>query len=137
MEDVDVQIVCEAVPERSRLDFLPWHFGKRFIQGEALLFDWAQRLCSQYSGGSWAFFNLSNGGFYAAPEMKSPVEVSWALNAYRGTMSADALGVVVTLFTLCHLAEMSGDTALTDKYYAVHAFALQHPECKEIFEAID
>lgn len=137
MEDVDVQIACQPVSRRERMAFLPKHFGKRYLQGEAMLFDWARRLCAQYSGGSWAFFDLSNGGFYVAPEMKSPVEVSWSLNGYQGRMSIDAFGIVVTLFTLCHMAELCGDPALTEKYYALHAFALQHAECKEIFKAID
>ncbi|KWE97895.1 antirestriction protein [Burkholderia ubonensis] len=137
MEANENKVLSELVVEELRAKFLPLHFGTRYIQGESFLFDWASRLSSEYNGGYWHFFNLSNGGFYAAPEMKGPVEVVYPLNHYEGKMGAEAFGIVVTLYALCHMAEIYGDDRYIARYHALRAFAVQHPEQAEIFRAID
>ncbi len=101
------------------------------------MFDWARRLSTEYSGGLWSFHSLSNGGFFAAPEMTGPVAVSWYLNGYEGQMSAEAFGIVVTLFTLCYMAETFAVDLYVEKYHALRDFAQQHAERQEIFKAID
>ncbi|MGF6766150.1 hypothetical protein P3T24_006496 [Paraburkholderia sp. GAS33] len=52
-------------------------------------------------------------------------------------MSADAMGIVVTLFALCHLAEALEDVTFSTHYLALRSFALGHPESNLIFQAID
>lgn len=134
---VDAVIVSERVADESRQYFLPWHLGRRFIQGEGFVFDWARRLSTEYSGGMWVFYSLSNGSFFVAPEITGPVAVSWHLNGYEGQMSAEAFGIVVTLFTLCYMAEVFADDLYVEKYHALRDYALQHAEQREIFKAID
>ncbi|MBR8500843.1 antirestriction protein [Burkholderia cenocepacia] len=74
---------------------------------------------------------------HLAPEIATPVSVRWNLNSYEGSMGAEAFGIVVTLYALCHMAETFGDERLIDHYHALRAFAVQHPEQREIFRAID
>jgi hypothetical protein len=101
------------------------------------VFDWATRLSSAYKGGSWDFFQLSNGGFYMAPANCGRVHVRWHMNGYSDTMGADAFGIVVTLFALCHLAEKCDDDRIVDHYHALRAYAAQHVEAANILRAID
>ncbi|KGW11929.1 antirestriction protein [Burkholderia pseudomallei] len=137
MEQNESLIACERVSDEGRLAFLPHHLGLRFLSGETLVYEWARRLSSDYDGGSWAFYTLSNGGFYVAPELAGPVSVSWSLNYFEGEMSADAFGIVVTLFALCHLCEKYGDDLHAEKFHLLREFAAGHSEQGKIFAAID
>lgn len=59
---------ASLVPEQSRIDCLPSHFGKYMLIAENAIFNIMGELCSTYSGGYWNFFELSNGGFFMAPK---------------------------------------------------------------------
>ena len=98
MIDNETRISSYVVVDELRLNFLPHYLGAQYLQGEALVYDWAARLSSAYNGGSWDFFQLSNGGFYMAPSNCGRVLVRWHMNGYSDMMGADAFGIVVTLF---------------------------------------
>ena len=136
LEIEEQPITVKPVSEELRLNFLPRYFGKHFSRGEAMIYDWASRLSTEYSGGYWEFFELSNGGFYLAP-VGAPVHVQWHLNSFDGVLSADAFGIVVTLFSLCHLAEVSGDDDIGERYHHLRDFAFSHAEAATIARAID
>jgi len=145
-EVIDEVVTATHVPGPQRMTFLPQFFGKFFMQGEQLLFNWADRLSPQYSGGFWNFYTLSNGGFFAAPHMGvEKVEVRQNLNGYEGSMSEQAFGVVVTLFALNHLImslyEKQADEDLIDqlseRYHLLHDFIGTLPDASEIYSAID
>ncbi|RZF25845.1 antirestriction protein [Paraburkholderia sp. UYCP14C] len=137
MIDNETRISSNVVVDELRLNFLPHYLGARYLQGEALVYDWAGRLSSAYNGGSWDFFQLSNGGFYMAPSNCGRVHVRWHMNGYSDMMGADAFGIVVTLFALCHLAEKGSDDRIIDHYHSLRAFATQHAEAANILRAID
>ena len=130
-------ITSSVVPEELRPNFLPHYLGSHSLRGEALVYEWAHRLASAYDGGSWSFFQLSNGGFYMAPEQCERLYVRWHLNGYNDMMGADAFGIVVTLFALCHLAELREDDRIIEHYHALRAYAAQHVEAANILRAID
>ncbi|MDT8843976.1 antirestriction protein [Paraburkholderia fungorum] len=65
------------------------------------------------------------------------VHVRWHLNGYNDTMGADAFGIAVTLFALCHLAETTRDDAIINRYHELRTFATQHMEAANILRAID
>ncbi|SMG61587.1 antirestriction protein [Paraburkholderia susongensis] len=132
----DTAITATLVPETSRLDFLPRFFGKHMI-GEAMVFNWADRLSADYNGGLWDFFTLSNGGFYLAPSVQLDYRVMWNLNSFDDTMGTDAFGIVVTLFALCHLAELTEDEPVIERYHALRDYAAMHAESRKIMRAID
>ncbi|KAA0080855.1 antirestriction protein [Paraburkholderia sp. T12-10] len=133
----ECKITSAVVPDELRLNVLPRYLGRHYVQGEPLVYDWAGRLCAAYRGGHWIFFTLSNGGFYMAPADLGRVAVRWHLNGYSDTMGADAFGVTVTLYALCHLAEMTRDDTIIDRYHQLREFACQHVEAANILRAID
>jgi len=109
MSDV---IKARRVAEKDRLDFLPRYFTPRWmLHGESLVYAWMRRLSPGlsggyllgYQGGYWEFYTLSNSGFYLAPtgqEMRLIVEG----NYFDEVVSADAAGIIATLFALNDLA---------------------------------
>jgi Antirestriction protein len=130
-------VTASPVGDSERMDFLPNFFGRHMMRGEAAVYSWASMLSVDYQGGTWAFYRLSNGGFYMAPTSPDKFRVECAGNGFNGVLSADATGVVVTLFALCHLAEIVQEDRIIDHYHALREFALDHPEALQIFRAID
>lgn len=146
MTDVQIPspIVATRVPEADRLRFLPTYFGPsmlRMLRGEALVFGWMDRLCPAYQGGFWHFYTLSNGGFYMAPEQDGLMQIEVDGNGFAGELSADAAGIIATMFALNQLcAELAGTAdadALIDRYHHLGAFASEHAEAAMIYRAID
>lgn len=136
------EIVATLVDDENRLDFLPTFFGPRFmLHGETLIYAWMRKLCSAYNGGYWKFYTLSNGGFYMAPAKESNLAMVIASNGFEGELSADAAGIIATLFALNQLAtEQDGShlgDVLTNRYHHLRNFAKNHAEAVEIFRAID
>ena len=58
-------------------------------------------------------------------------------NGFSGSMSADAAGIVATLFALCDLAAQVRDDAVIDLFHGLRDFAEEHAEMALIFAAID
>lgn len=134
--DLD-RISSAVVPDELRPNVPPAFFGRHYVVGESLVYDWAGRLCTAYRGGFWHFFTLSNGGFYMAPAALDRVAVRWHMNGYNDMMGADAFGIVATLYALSHLAEKTRDDTVIDRYHQLREFAAQHVEATNILRAID
>jgi len=82
-------------------------------------------------------YELSNGGFYMAPSC-DPVEFSVHSNGFEGSLSADAAGITVCLFTFSHLSfQQPSDDVFSRHFYALREFALDHKQAGLIFAAID
>jgi hypothetical protein len=130
-------IIATKVPDNRRMRFLPDHFGPRhMLQGEGLVYAWAANLIVGYSGGYWEFFELSNGGFYMVPKTDDVQNVI-APNMFCGALSAEAAGIVATLYGLCQIANSTEEDHLIEKYHALREFALTHAEGEAILCAID
>ena len=135
-------ITAALVDDQHRLSFLPTYFGARgMLHGEATVYGWMHALCDTYNGGYWHYYTLDNGGFYMALDSDQCLTLAVDGNGFQGEMSADAAGIVVTLFALCQLASEAADTdlgdALADRYHALRDFAAAHVERLVIFRAID
>lgn len=131
-------IVATELPEWKRLAFLPRFFGPRhMLRGEALVFGWMQRLAPAYRGGFWRFYELGNGGFYLAPAVKGPLALTVEGNGFDGELSADAAGIVASLFAIAELATATGLERLAEHYQHLLEFASHHPESALIHRAID
>lgn len=124
---------------RARQRFYPDLVGLRNMgRFESLLFTWARTLSGAYDGGYWEFFTFpDDGAGYAVPRMASPVEVVVDGNGFSGELSAEAFGIVVSLFALNHLAALTPDDLVVNRYYSLREFALQHAEAAVIAAAID
>ncbi|OAI04890.1 antirestriction protein [Methylomonas methanica] len=144
LENVDVPAVSSSlVADGNRLDFLPKYFGgiELMVTGEMLVYQTAETLCPDYKGGYWLFHELSNGGFYMAPDSDEPMRISVDGNWFDGVMSSDAAGIVITLFAVNRLIHtMHGRRnvdALIDRYHWLRAFAAEHADARLILAAID
>lgn len=135
-------IHARRVLDQHRSAFLPRVFGTAYVQrGEVAVYNWMRRLCADYSGGYWQFYDLSNGGFYLAldPGTKPDARLQICVrcgNDFEGELSYDAAGVVATLYAVNELI-WSGAEHLYDAYYFLRDFAAEHAERKLILAAVD
>ncbi len=140
-------ITAGKVPVSQRSGFLPKMFGGAYLLGERTVYARMERLCADYHGGFWNFYTLSNGGFYMAPEKPADEKMRLVVcgNYFDGEMSADAAGLVASLFALGDLAgyffTKGGSPELvdllSDHYSFLREFCYGHPEASLIFRAID
>jgi hypothetical protein len=76
-----------------------------------------------------------------APLMPSPLRIEVHGNYYSGSVSADAAGLIATLFAVSQLAGqvINSDECglLIDRYHSLLEFADSHAEGSAIFQAID
>lgn len=132
------RVTSQLVPIGHRLNFLPRNFGSPLmIEGESTVYGWMRRFCSAYRGGFWHFYQLSNDGFYMAPDMDERLPFEVNTNGFSGKMSADAAGITVSLFTFSHLSIRYEVENMADAYENLREFAYDHPERALIFRAID
>ncbi|MCU6244118.1 antirestriction protein [Enterobacter asburiae] len=136
-------LTATLVQDEQRISFWPQHFGSipQWITLEPLIFAWMDRFCADYSGGIWNFYTLSNGGAFMAPETNGDTDEKWSLfntmNGNGGELSAEAAGVAVCLMTYSHHAMRTECDAMTEHYYRLRDYALNHAECSAIMHIID
>ena len=129
------------VPDALRIHFWPQHFGTipQWLMLEPRIFAWMDRFCADYSGGIWQFYTLSNGGAFMAPDAEG--DDKWHLfngmNGNGAEMSAEAAGIAVCLIEYSHHACHTECDAMTEHYYRLRYYALQHPESHAILAIID
>ncbi|NBZ89238.1 antirestriction protein [Stagnihabitans tardus] len=127
------------VPEASRMDFLPELFGRRLmLKGEQTVYNLMSWLSPQdYAGGLWHFHEQNGLPLFLSPATDKRFRISCETNGYQGEVSAEAAGIIVTLFALSHLSFQHEADILAEAYLRLCAFAGDHPEAREIFKAID
>ena len=136
-DDGSHRITARRVDDSQRLMTLPRYFGHRLMIFESAVYDFMHRLAPDYRGGFWQFYELSNGGFYMAPDRAS-YRFCVDSNGYEGVLSADAAGIAVCLFTYSHLSFRDTHAGLFgERFHQLREFALDHAEANEIFAAID
>jgi hypothetical protein len=90
-----------------------------------------------YSGGHWNFHEQDGQPLFLSPVSDERLRISCDTNGYRGEVSAEAAGIIATLFALSHLSFRHEVDELSDAYMRLYDFAADHPEAGEIFQAID
>jgi hypothetical protein len=131
------KIEAYLVSEDARIGTLPRHFGARMMTVEHMVYHFMREFVADYKGAFWNFYELSNGGFYMAPSC-DPVTLNVHTNGFEGTLSAEAAGITVCLFTFSHLSfQQPSQDVFSRHFYALREFALDHKEAGLIFAAID
>lgn len=133
----EMKITVKKVPTRKRLGFLPGKMPRQYLKFERCVYSFASGMIKGYNGGFWDFIELSNDGFYIRPESDEVLTVSVDGNGFMGTVSGDAAGVIVSMFALCYLAEISEDDRIIELYYLLRNFINDHAEAELIWRAID
>ena len=127
------------VPEQRRETFLPTLFGRQhLIIAENTLYNLMGLLSPRdYGGGFWDFYEHEGKPLYLVPTSRPCYRITCETNGYEGDVSADAAGIIATLFALSHLSFKYESDLLAEGYSRLYAFAADHPEASEIFQAID
>lgn len=151
----------EITDPRERLLFIPRLFATP--QGEQMAINFMRLHCAGYDGGFWDFYDIPRGicgriapnvdahttcrtGYIAPPE--GTYRLSIPGNYFDAEVSADAAGLIATLFVLNQLswtvAEMGPAYVQTCQMLSDHQDALKdyisivgHPERHLIYKAID
>jgi len=136
-QDGTPKVEAYLVSEDARIGTLPKHFGARMMTVEHSIYSFMREFVADCKGSFWDFYELSNGGFYMAPN-SDPVKFSVHSNGFEGSLSADAVGVAVCLFAFSHLSfQHPSQDVFSRHFYALREFALDHKEARSIFAAID
>ena len=125
--------------ERQRIDVPAALFGHQCgMRVEPTIYNMAGMLSTDYHGGYWEMYRLSNGGFFMEPAADAPFQVA-AQNGYDGSMSAQAFGIVVCLYTFSSLSFGRDDFAdvCAEQYHLLREYAMDHAEVRDILAAID
>ncbi len=128
------QITSTQVPDNQRPSFIVGKIGNLFIPFEQEVYRTAGAY-SQYEGGYWEFHQLSNGGFYMAPDNDTLYHFENTENYSDVDLSSEALGIVACLYAFSRMSFTYA--SLGDFYHKLRDFAQAHPEAGAIFEAID
>jgi len=132
-------VTASMVADEQRMQTLPHYFGSKLTQAELWVYHWMGTLCPEYSGGYWAFYRLSNGGFFMAPVNEKPLAVRADTNDYVGVMSPQAAGITACLFAFNQLANADGreQERFSELFHRLRDFVAFHPEASAILRAID
>lgn len=133
----------EVTTPKARLDFLFSKLRSQCVDFENAVYLWMGKLCPEYSGGFWKFYNLSNGSFYMQPpksyELCSP-------NGFMDEVTAQEAGIIVTIMMFSELSFATHRKGLTEdcerisNYYhqlREYIFTLDENTQSKIFSAID
>nr|WP_269966613.1 antirestriction protein [Klebsiella pneumoniae]VXR48181.1 Antirestriction protein [Klebsiella pneumoniae]VXZ93110.1 Antirestriction protein [Klebsiella pneumoniae] len=136
-------ITARIIPNNRRMAFLPRLFGARYLTGEAGVYNHARSL-RRLSRRFREFVELSCGSGFMYPLSAERFTVSVSGNLFEGELSAEATGIVLTLFTLNHMiwhAHEEGYQHICDMLITqqekLKLYADQHAEAGLIYRAID
>lgn len=130
-------ISARLIPLSERIGFLPQYAGGNFIRYEMLTYALMENACKSYSGGLWNFYELSNGGFFMAPDMEGPLDIVWPDNFFEGSMSAEAAGIGISLMAQSQMAFTADSQRFSESFHKLRDYALDHKEAGVIFQFID
>ena len=121
------------------MHFLPLLFGRQHVLvAEMTVYHLMERLSPlDYRGGLWDFYERDGRPLYLAPTSKPRFQIVCNTNGYEGKVSADAAGIIATLFAFSHLSFKYPVDAMSEGYGRLYDHAADHPESAEIFQAID
>ena len=127
------------VPETRRMEFLPGLFGRMLmLVGERTVYQFMSWLApDDYTGGIWKFHERDSQPLFLSPDTGKRFRIACETNGYVGEVSAEAAGIIATLFALSHLSFRHEVDQLSEAYMRLYEFAGDHPEASAIFQAID
>ncbi|MGR8998799.1 MAG: antirestriction protein [Gammaproteobacteria bacterium] len=124
-------ITRTQAPDHLRIQHTAKLFGLNFpLHLEPLVYTITGNIASDYNGGYWEFYELSNGGFYMAPDSDNPFKVSCE-NGFEGQLSADALGITVCLYAyslLSFTGKNGFDETCARQYHLLRDYMLEQPD---------
>ena len=131
--------LATIVSEDRREMFLPKLLGlPLLIVAENSVYSLMERLSpSDYGGGLWNFYEIGEQPLFLAPTSKPRFRIESEITEYRGEVSAEAAGIIATLFAFSHLSFRFESDFLAHGYERLHGYVDGHPEASAIYRAID
>ena len=132
-------IKAKKIHSRSRMRFLPKHFGNYFLHIEPSIYSRADRILNGYgeSSGYWEYYETTEGHGFLVPAMAGPVTMENAENYRTEKMSPEAAGLTLTILALNYLARRHNSQFLCDKWEKLMDFARNHEEASAIMSILD
>jgi len=139
-EDTSV-VTRRLIPEEQRLDATADRFGVWFpLTIEVAVYQITEHITQgEYTGGWWWLYDISNRGFYMAPDLDKSFQVSCD-NNWQGELSADALGITACLYAFSRLSYAENielGKLCAEHYYLLREYMFDHPEVAAIVAATD
>ena len=108
------------VPEARRMAFLPALFSPALMLiGERAVYQFMSWLApDDYTGGLWHFHERGGQPLFMSPDADKRFRIFCETNGYMGEVSAEAAGIIATLFALSHLSFRHEADQLAEAYHA-------------------
>lgn len=133
-------ITRQLIAVNQRINHSAGIFGIRFpLQVEPTIYRITETIATEYDGGYWEFYELSNGGFYMAPDSDKQFQVVCE-NGFEGKLTADALGVAACLCVYSYQSFSNQEAfaqTCAQQYHWLREYMLEHEEANAILGAID
>lgn len=122
------------VPDEARQNFLPTLFGRsHLIVAENAVYAWMERLSPlDYRGGSWDFFEHQGKPLFLAPRSRTRFRITGYVTCFQGEVSAEAAGIIATMFAFAHLSFKFETIRLVEGYERLYAYSAAHPEASDL-----
>lgn len=133
------QWTFETIPNEVGGQFLESKLGQYGAVFESHVFAFAGHLMKDYMGGFWELRSLPNGAFfYDLQDEEDEVEVTWSMNYFSDTMSAQAMSIAASVFALNILAEQTGEDSIIQYLIDLRDYACSaHPESAKLCRLFD
>jgi hypothetical protein len=133
-----VKVTVERVSDLERILKMPKVIGPLYLRFESVLYAMMNMYCSNYKGGLWELYSLSNGGFYMAPaDTTGPLKIHTEGKRVYGQLSADGAGVFITLMALNRFAWLTHEREFSVLFNQLKEYAVQHIDHELILKAIE
>jgi hypothetical protein len=136
------------IDDRSRMSFLPKHFGRDMMRVEARVYHYADKALDGYRGGLWAFAEADNGaGFMIPPpgphrtitDGYDWLETEFCCNS--GELGREAAGLAITTIAVNHELNARPDSSncerLVGEWEKLMEAVHEHPEASELLTILD
>lgn len=130
-------VTAKLMPQKARMRLMHELFQKQFIMVENLIYMNMVRVCPHYEGGEWAFYSLSNGGFYFSPLAAPSWFVVYSAKEYQRSFLANPTGMLVTSMALSQLTCWRDGEYMTEMAFRLRDFIKQQPDAERLCELLD
>ena len=131
------QIAATEVPAGERFAYLIRRFDRHHTTVELFLRSFAVELCPEFKGAAWRFFETSTGAVFMVPADLDSLLVSIDGNGFEARVSAEVAGLIVSIFVLARLCDVSRSREHMGMLVQLRKFAMQHAQASAIARAID
>ena len=135
--NVDRAITATEVPAGERFSFLMHRFDRHHTTVDMFLKSFAVELCPDYRGAQWQFFETSTGTLFMVPSGYESLHVRIDTNGFDARVSAEVAGLIVSLYVLARLCDVSRSHEHMRMLVLLRNYALTHAQATTVFRAID